>query len=70
MIIGDGEPVGEATLDDYAESNGNPVSRSKLADGKTAAYATSLRIRKAYEGKGLISGLMRYLEESAKLMGF
>lgn len=70
VIIDGNEPIGEVTLDFYAESYGKPETRSKLADSHAAAYITALRIRKEYEGKGLGSGLMQYLENSAKQMGF
>jgi len=70
VALADGEPVGEVTLDYHAESYGKPETRSKLADGKTTAYVTALRIRKEYEGRGLASGLMRTMENSAKQLGF
>ena len=70
VVIADGEPVGEVTLDYYAEAHGNESTRHLLADGSHTGYVTALRIRKPYEGQGLISGLMRYMEESAAQMGF
>ena len=70
VALAEDEPVGEVTLDYYAESYGNPATRCKLANGKTMAYVTALRIRKECEGKGLVSGLMGYMEEAAKQMGF
>ena len=70
VILSEGEPVGEVTLDYFAESYSNPETRSKLADGKSAAYITALRIRKEYEGNGYSSALMRHMEEAAKQMGF
>lgn len=70
VVIADGDPVGEVTLDYYAKSYGNPAIRCHLADGKNTAYVTALRIRKEFEGQGLISGLMRHMEASAKNMGF
>lgn len=70
VVVIDGEPVGEVTLDYYAEAHGNPDSRHLLADGKQTAYVTALRIREAFEGKGFISGLMCHMEEQAKAMGF
>ena len=41
-----------------------------MADGKQTGYVTALRIRKEFEGKGYISGLMQYMEDSARAMGF
>lgn len=70
VIIIDGEPVGEVTLDYHAEAHGNSNTRKNLADGQLMGYVTALRIRKAYEGKGYISGLMQYMEQCAKKMGF
>ena len=70
VAVIDGEPVGEVTLDYYAEAYGNPELRPKLADAQTTGYVTALRIRKEYEGNGYISGLMRYMEQSAKAMGY
>lgn len=64
------EPVGEVTLDYYAEAYGNPDLRPKLADGKNTAYVTALRIRKEYEGNGYISALMRFVEEDSKKVGY
>lgn len=62
--------IGEVTLDYYGESYGNPASRDLLADGKDTGYVTALRIRKEYEGNGYVSGLMHFMEESARKQGF
>lgn len=70
VAVIDDVPVGEVTLDYYAEAYGNPEIRPKLADGKTTAYVTALRIRKEYEGNGYISRLMGFLEEDARKTGF
>ena len=70
VVAADGEPVGEVTLDYYAEACGNPDIRPKLADGKATAYVTALRIRSAYEGQGYISALMRCMEDGARERGF
>ena len=70
VAVIDGEPVGEVTLDYHAEGYGNPDSRHFLADGKDLGYVTALRIRKEYEGKGIISSLMRCMEQDAKDLGF
>ena len=70
VTVIDGEPVGEVTLDFHAEAYGNPALRSKLADGKTTAYLTALRIRKEYEGNGHVSALIRYVEDAAREMGY
>lgn len=70
VAVMNGEPIGEVTLDYYAEAYGNPELRPKLADGATSAYITALRIREEYEGKGYISGLMQFMEENARLKGY
>lgn len=70
VAVYDGEPVGEVTLDYFADGYGNPELRPLLADGTTTSYVTALRIRKEYEGKGYISGLMACMETCAKEMGF
>jgi len=70
VVVFDGEPVGEVTLDFFAEAYGNPEVREYLADGIHTAYVTALRIRKEFEGKGLISGLMQYMEKDARHMGY
>ena len=70
VAIVDDEPVGEVTLDYYAEAYGNPDIRPKLANGEDTAYVTALRIRKEYEGNGYISSLMRFMEDESKKMGY
>ena len=70
VVIIDGEPVGEVTLDYFAEAYGNPEIRKYLADGSKTGYLTALRIRKEYEGKGYVSQLMRFVEKEAADMGF
>lgn len=70
VVVVDEEPIGEVTLDYYADAYGNAASRHKLADGITAGYVTALRIRKEYEGNRYISALMRHMEEFARENGF
>ena len=69
-VVLDGEPVGEVTLDFHASGYSAKESRMRLADGSTTGYVTALRIRKEFEGLGYVSKLMRYMEASAKDMGF
>lgn len=69
VVIADGEPVGEVTLDYFAEAHGHVQTRKVLADGTTTAYITALRIRKEFAGKGYASGLMKYMEAEAKQRG-
>ena len=70
VVLADGEPIGEVTLDYHAEAYGNPEIRKYLADGETMAYVTALRIRKEFEGNGYVSGLMRFMENAAREMGY
>ena len=70
VAVIDGEPVGEVTLDYFAEAYGNPEIRKHLADGSKVGYLTALRIRKEYEGRGYVSGLMKFVEQDAARMGF
>ena len=70
VAVIDGEPVGEVTLDYFAEAYGNPQARHRLADGEKTAYVTALRIRKEFEGLGYVSQLMRFLEKDAWNQGF
>ena len=70
VVVINGEPVGEVTLDYHADAYGNPELRKYLADGKNTGYLTALRIRKEFEGQGHISRLMRFVEQDAAKMGF
>lgn len=70
VVVSHEEPIGEVTLDYFAEAYGNPAIRAQLADGQKTAYITALRIRKEFEGLGYVSQLMRFLEEDARRMGF
>ena len=70
VAVVDGEPIGEVTLDYHAEAYGNPETRKYLADGQNMAYVTALRIRKEFEGNGYVSGLMRFMEDAAREMGY
>ncbi len=70
VVVVNDEPVGEVTLDYFAEAHGNPETRLHLADGRITGYVTALRIRREYEGKGYISCLIRCMEAGAKSMGF
>lgn len=64
VIVKDQEPIGEVTLA-YDQSG----SRAFLADGKTAGYVQALRIRKAFEGQGHTSRLMKVMEAYASHRG-
>ena len=70
VVVIDGEPVGEVTLDYQAEAYGNADLRKFLADGSRTGYVTALRIRKEFEGKGYVSALMRHMETAASEGGF
>ena len=63
-VVG-GIPVGEGTLlfsPDCRAIRG----RLELADGKTVTNINALRIREAYEGKGYISQLVKYMEAGVR----
>lgn len=69
VAVVDGEPVGEGTLlfsPDCRAIRG----RLELADGKSVTNINALRIRKAYEGKGHISKLVKHMEDYAAQNGF
>ncbi len=68
-VTADGEPVGQGTLllsPDCSAIDG----RLDIADGVTVANVNALRIEKPHEGKGLISQLVRLLENEASSRGF
>ena len=69
VSVVDGVPVGEGTLlfsPDCRAIRG----RLKLADGKTVTNINALRIREAYEGKGYISALVKFMESYAREHGY
>jgi len=68
VIVADGSPIGEVTLDFLA--SGYSGSRELLADGKNTAYITALRIQKEFEGNGHVSKLMQLMEAYAVKAGF
>ena len=69
VAVVDGIPVGEGTLLFSPECRAIR-GRLALADGETATNINALRIRPAYEGKGYISGLVKYMEAYAKDLGY
>ena len=69
VAVVDGIPVGEGTLlfsPDCRAIRG----RLELADGKAVANINALRIRKAYEGRGYISALVKHMEAYARELGY
>ena len=68
-VVCDGEPIGEGTLL-FSPDCGAIDGRTELADGATVANVNALRIRKAYEGQGHISALVRLMEQHAREHGF
>ena len=69
VAVVDGIPVGEGTLlfsPDCRAIRG----RLELADGKSVTNINALRIRKAYEGKGYISALVKTMETYARKLGY
>lgn len=68
VVVDDDIPVGEVTLILSPECKA-VKGRPMLADGESIANVNALRIRKAYEGLGHASALMRALETYAKEIG-
>ena len=69
VAVVDGVPVGEGTLlfsPDCRAIRG----RLELADGKKVTNINALRIRKAYEGRGYISALVKFMESYAREHGY
>ena len=69
VAVVDDVPVGEGTLlfsPDCRAIRG----RLALADGKSVTNINALRIRKAYEGKGYISALVKTMERYAAEHGY
>ena len=70
FVVVDGDmPVGEVTLIISPECKA-VKGRPCLADGERIGNVNALRIKKAYEGLGHVSALMRVLEAYAKEHGF
>ena len=63
-----GECVGEGTLL-YSPSCSAISGRIALADGAAVANVNALRIRKAFEGRGHVSAMMRLMERHAASRG-
>lgn len=69
FVILDGDfPIGEVTLILSPECKA-VKGRPCLADGGKIGNVNALRIRKEYEGRGYVSGLMRYMEAYAAEAG-
>lgn len=64
VVLVEGEPVGEVTLEYHSKG----VGASKA--GERTGYVSALRIRKAYEGQGYVSKLMKTMEAFAKEQGY
>ena len=69
VAVVDGVPVGEGTLLFSPECRAIR-GRLDLADGKTVTNINALRIREAYEGKGYISALVKFMEAYAADHGY
>ena len=69
VAVVDGEPVGEGTLL-FSPDCRAVRGRLELADGKNVTNINALRIRKAYEGKGYISALVKFMESYAREHGY
>lgn len=69
VVVVDDEPAGEGTLLFSPECRAIR-GRTELADHQTTANINALRISKAFEGRGYISGLMRKMEAYAAAQGY
>ncbi len=69
VIDYNGQLIGEGTLLLSPECEAIR-GRMMLSDRKTIANINALRIQKAYESRGYISGLMRYIEDAARQDGY
>ena len=68
LVLDDGVPIGEGTLLLSPECSA-VAGRTALCDGGETANVNALRIRKAYEGQGHISRLVREMEACAARRG-
>ncbi len=68
-VLHNGTPVGEGTLL-FSPQADAVRGREWLADGVHTANINALRIRKAYEGQGHISALLKEMERYAAARGF
>lgn len=69
VTVIDGVPVGQGTLlctPDCPAIRG----RTELSDGSTTVNINALRIRKAHEGQGHISKMVKEMENCARSMGY
>ena len=69
IIFADGSPIGEGTLI-FDPSCPAVAGRTELADGKTVTNLNALRIEKAHEGKGLVSAMVKSMEDYARSLGY
>ena len=69
IVFADGRPIGEGTLI-FDPSCPAVSGKTELADGKTVVNLNALRIEKAHEGKGLISAMVRSMEDYARSLGY
>ena len=69
VAVVDDVPVGEGTLL-FSPACRAIRGRLELADGKNVTNINALRIRKAYEGRGYISNLVKFMEDYAISHGY
>lgn len=69
VVCADRQPIGEGTLL-FSPQCKAVRGRLDLADQARAANINALRIRKAYEGKGYISALVKMMEHDALSLGY
>ena len=69
ILFADGAPIGEGTLI-FDPSCPAVAGRTVLADGRRIVNLNALRIEKAHEGKGLISSMVKSMEDYARDLGY
>lgn len=69
VVTCNGDPVGEGTIL-WKPACSAIGGRIELADGRKNANLDGLRMRKAFEGQGLMSCLVKAMEAKAKKNGF
>ena len=69
VVLCNDEPIAEGTLL-ISPDCGAEKGRTELVNGKTIANVNALRIRKAYEGQGHISKLVKVMEQYAAEAGY
>lgn len=69
IVFADDDPVGEGTL--LFDPGCKAISgKTALADGRSSVNLNALRIEKEHEGKGLVSAMVKSMENHARNLGY